>query len=136
MERLAAQPRSREDWRRGRSAAIKEFLSKYAGSDDEDLLFQMLVTICRLAADGTDRGDLKILNVALKELRYAFKVFAPYVHQQQFTLEPVQFCFVDTIVGLHHRCEGLSERLQPLFDLRCFAIGISEQRKNISLPQQ
>ena len=78
MERLAAQSRSREDWRRGRSAAIKEFLSKYAGSDDEDLLFQMLVTICRLAADGADRGDLKILNAALKELRYAFKIFTPY----------------------------------------------------------
>ena len=33
---------------------------------------------CRLAADGASRGDLKILNTALKELRYALKVFAPY----------------------------------------------------------
>lgn len=40
----------------------------------------MMVTLCRLAADRTDRGDKKILNVALRELRYAFKVFAPYKH--------------------------------------------------------
>ncbi len=38
----------------------------------------MLVTICRMAADRTDRGDLKIINTALRELRYAFKVFEPY----------------------------------------------------------
>ena len=38
----------------------------------------MVITICRLAADDADRGDLKILNTALKELRYAFKVFGPY----------------------------------------------------------
>jgi uncharacterized protein (TIGR00730 family) len=31
-----------------------------------------------LASDKTSRGDLKILSRTLKELRYAFKVFAPY----------------------------------------------------------
>ncbi len=69
---------SREDWRRGRSEAIKKFIREFAPCENEDLLFYMLVTICRLGADGADRGDLKILNTALKELRYAFKVFRPY----------------------------------------------------------
>ena len=45
---------------------------------DVDLLHQLLVTIFRLRDEGTPRGDLKILNAALKELRYAFKVFRPY----------------------------------------------------------
>lgn len=31
-----------------------------------------------LASDHTSRGDLKILSRALRELRYAFKVFSPY----------------------------------------------------------
>ncbi len=31
----------------------------------------------KLAGDHPSRGDLKILNRTLKELRYAFKVFAP-----------------------------------------------------------
>ncbi|MHC5111706.1 MAG: LOG family protein [Planctomycetota bacterium] len=70
--------RSKDDWRQGRSDAIRKFLQEYAPSDNEDLLFQMMVTICRLAADNADRGDMKILNSALRELRYAFKVFTPY----------------------------------------------------------
>ncbi len=69
---------SREDWRRGRTDAIRKFLAEFAPSKHDDLLFQMMVTICRLAADDTERGDLKILNQALKELRYAFKIFRPY----------------------------------------------------------
>ena len=32
----------------------------------------------KLASDQTSRGDLKILSRALRELRYAFKVFTPY----------------------------------------------------------
>ncbi len=69
---------SKKDWRQGRSDAIRRLLDEYAPCENEDLLFQMVVTICRLAADDSDRGDLKLLNHALKELRYGFKVFAPY----------------------------------------------------------
>ena len=46
----------------------------------------MLVTICRLGADRADRGDLKILNAALRELRYAFKIFAPYKEIPKVTM--------------------------------------------------
>ncbi len=61
-----------------REAAIEEFLTRFADCPDRDLLAEMMVTICRLAKDRTGRGELKILSRALKELRYAFKVFAPY----------------------------------------------------------
>jgi uncharacterized protein (TIGR00730 family) len=46
--------------------------------EDRDLLFEMLTTIVRLAGDGVDRLSLKITNAALKEMRQAFRVFAPY----------------------------------------------------------
>jgi uncharacterized protein (TIGR00730 family) len=39
---------------------------------------QMLTTVLKLHEDGALTGDLKITNTALKELRYAYKVFAPY----------------------------------------------------------
>jgi uncharacterized protein (TIGR00730 family) len=39
---------------------------------------QMVTTVLKLHEDGAHAGDLKITNAALKELRYAFKVFAPY----------------------------------------------------------
>lgn len=78
--------RSDEERRRGRSRAIERLIADYARCGNEDLLAQMMVTICRLAADDVDRGDLKLLNTALKELRYAFKVFAPYADTPKVTM--------------------------------------------------
>jgi uncharacterized protein (TIGR00730 family) len=53
-----------------------------AGLDPEaaDYVRQMLVTSLRLLRDRASTGDLKLLNSALKELRHAFRVFAPYEH--------------------------------------------------------
>ena len=39
---------------------------------------QLLTTVMKLHEDGALPGDLKITNTALKELRYSYKVFAPY----------------------------------------------------------
>jgi uncharacterized protein (TIGR00730 family) len=43
-----------------------------------ELIEEIKQTADKLAADKATRGDLKILSRALRELRYAFKVFAPY----------------------------------------------------------
>ena len=40
----------------------------------------------KLAGDHTSRGDLKIINRTLRELRYAFKVFSPYRHNRKVTV--------------------------------------------------
>jgi uncharacterized protein (TIGR00730 family) len=86
MHEPATPLRADGDWRQRRAETIKAFLGEYAPSEHEDLLSQMAVTLCRLAADGADRGDLKILNSAFKELRYAFKVFAPYTDVRKVTM--------------------------------------------------
>jgi len=44
----------------------------------EDLIERIKESADQLARDGSTRGDLKILSRALRELRYAFKVFTPY----------------------------------------------------------
>jgi uncharacterized protein (TIGR00730 family) len=67
-----------DERRRARESAIRRFVEEYAPGANADLFEEMLLTLCRLCADQVDRGDLKIVNTALKELRYAFKVFAPY----------------------------------------------------------
>jgi uncharacterized protein (TIGR00730 family) len=46
--------------------------------DSRPFYAQLLTTVLKMHEDGADLGDLKIANSALKELRYAFKVFAPY----------------------------------------------------------
>jgi uncharacterized protein (TIGR00730 family) len=45
---------------------------------NSDLLFELIVSTVRLARDHVSRGDLKMANAALKEMRYAFAVFEPY----------------------------------------------------------
>ena len=45
---------------------------------DLELVRQVLVTGVHLLRDRTSRGELKLVNSALKELRHAFRVFSPY----------------------------------------------------------
>jgi uncharacterized protein (TIGR00730 family) len=47
---------------------------------------QLLTTVLKLHDDGALVGDLRIANTALKELRYAYKVFAPYRHVRKVTV--------------------------------------------------
>jgi uncharacterized protein (TIGR00730 family) len=47
---------------------------------------QLLTSVLKLHEDGADTGDVKITNAALKELRYAFKVFAPYRDVRKVTV--------------------------------------------------
>ncbi|MCA9125892.1 MAG: LOG family protein [Planctomycetales bacterium] len=56
------------------------------GRQQPDLLDMMRRTIVRLERDATSRGDLKILNRTLQELRYAFKVFQPYRRRRKVTV--------------------------------------------------
>ncbi|MFQ5913020.1 MAG: TIGR00730 family Rossman fold protein [Nitrospinota bacterium] len=58
--------------------ALHNLVEQYGGSADAELIHEIMMTALKMARDGTSRGDLKILNSALKELRYAFRVFSPY----------------------------------------------------------
>jgi len=57
---------------------ILDWLQRGRGSLNEELIAEMMQAVLKLTRDETSRGDLKILNRALRELRYAFRVFAPY----------------------------------------------------------
>ncbi|OAI40930.1 cytochrome D ubiquinol oxidase subunit II [Planctomycetaceae bacterium SCGC AG-212-D15] len=52
----------------------------------EQLVQQIKETADKLIRDQANRGDVKLLNTALKELRYAFKVFAPFRHRRKVTV--------------------------------------------------
>jgi uncharacterized protein (TIGR00730 family) len=57
-----------------------------APPDRRGLVQQLLTTVLKLVEDGAGTGDLKITNTALKELRYGYKVFAPYRHTRKVTV--------------------------------------------------
>jgi uncharacterized protein (TIGR00730 family) len=67
-------------------AAIAELVTRAGATGPVDLVFEMIVSALRMARDGAARGDFKIANSALKEMRYAFHVFAPYRGQRKVAI--------------------------------------------------
>jgi hypothetical protein len=57
---------------------IRALAQKAGQEETRQLLSEILTTAVKLGRESQDRGDLKLVNNALKELRYSLKVFAPY----------------------------------------------------------
>lgn len=53
-------------------------IDQLAQVPDGDLVGEIIANAMKLLRDRTNRGDIKLLNKSMKELRYALKVFAPY----------------------------------------------------------
>ncbi len=58
-------------------SAIDALLSHRGDHAHADLAREMVVTALKMLESGADRGDLRQYNTALKEMRYATRVFAP-----------------------------------------------------------
>src|SRR5437764_477583 len=58
-------------------AAIAELVTRAGAVEHVDLVFEMIVSALRMARDAAARGDFKIANSALKEMRSAFHVSPP-----------------------------------------------------------
>ena len=65
---------------------LLQVLQTAGATEDVDQLFEILVSAVRLAGDKADRLNLKITNAALKEMREAFNVFAPYREVPKVTI--------------------------------------------------
>ena len=65
---------------------LLDLLDEVGASANRDQLFQILVSAVGLAGDDVERLDLKITNAALRELRGAFRVFAPYRSVRKTTM--------------------------------------------------
>lgn len=57
---------------------IERLVADAGVEPDEDLVFEMVVSALRMGREAADRGELKLVSAALKELRYSFLVFEPY----------------------------------------------------------
>ena len=69
--------------------AVKEVVARAAVSSSdrgEDLVRELIVTSLKMLRDGTDRGDLKLMNNMLKEMRYSFLVFQHYRKVRKVTM--------------------------------------------------
>jgi uncharacterized protein (TIGR00730 family) len=75
--------------REERHNAIRSLTEKFSGipeGRDRLLLEEMIATCLRLGNDDADTGELKLLNAALKEMRYSFRVFKPWEHKSKIAI--------------------------------------------------
>jgi len=64
-------------------AMIKDLVAEVVAgagrqTTDDDLVREIIVTALKLIRDDAERGDVKMMNTALKELRYSSLVFEPH----------------------------------------------------------
>ncbi len=57
---------------------IGELVEKISSAESGHLLKEIITTAVKLGRESDDKGDLKLVNNVLKELRYSFRVFSPY----------------------------------------------------------
>ncbi len=60
--------------------AIHRLVRMAGDTPENSFLEEMIVTVLKLGEDEMERGDVKMINSTLKELRYALKVFYPFRH--------------------------------------------------------
>jgi uncharacterized protein (TIGR00730 family) len=72
-------------------AQVSALVAAVAGTvpehdDDQELIREMIVTSLKLVRDDAGRGDVKLMNAALKEMRYSFAIFQQYRHIKKVTM--------------------------------------------------
>ena len=65
---------------------IQELIAAKGGGYNADLVEEIIVNALKLLTDVKDRGDVRVIRTALGELRYAFRLFAPYDHTRKVTI--------------------------------------------------
>jgi uncharacterized protein (TIGR00730 family) len=57
-------------------ARIRQLVADASENPNQDLITELIITIIKLHRDAASRGDLKMINTALKEMRYSNLVFS------------------------------------------------------------
>jgi len=67
-------------------ARVIELIRSQGGGFNEDLVEDILINGLKLLKDVQHRGDVRVIQTALRELRYSFKLFAPYRERRKVTI--------------------------------------------------
>ena len=67
-------------------AKVDELIRFHGGGFNEDLVEDIVINALKLLKDVEHRGDVRVIQTAVRELRYAFKLFAPYVDKRKVTI--------------------------------------------------
>src|SRR6516162_5436891 len=65
---------------------VEELIAFKGGGFNEENVADIIENALKLLTDVRDTGDVKVIQTALRELRYAFKLFAPYAQTRKVTI--------------------------------------------------
>jgi uncharacterized protein (TIGR00730 family) len=65
---------------------IQELINYKGGGFNAENVSDIIENALKLLSDVRDRGDVRVIQTALRELRYAFKLFAPYAQVRKVTM--------------------------------------------------
>lgn len=65
---------------------IRELIAYKGGGANPELVEDIIENALKLLNDVQDRGDVRVIQTAIRELRYAFRMFAPYASRRKVTI--------------------------------------------------
>ncbi len=65
---------------------VAELIEQRGGGHNADLVADIIDNALKLLRDVEHRGDVRVMQQALREMREAFKLFAPYAHRRKVTI--------------------------------------------------
>src|ERR1051326_955330 len=65
---------------------IQELIEYKGGGFNQESVGDIIESALKLLTDVEDSGDVKVIQTAIRELRYAFKLFAPYADSRKVTI--------------------------------------------------
>jgi uncharacterized protein (TIGR00730 family) len=70
----------------GLKSQIQEFIKTKGGGANEGEVADIIENALKLLTDVRDTGDVRVIQTAIRELRYAFRLFAPYAEKRKVTI--------------------------------------------------
>jgi len=65
---------------------VQELIENKGGGHNADLVQDIIENALKLLKDVEHRGDVRVIQTAVRELRYAFRLFAPYADRRKVTI--------------------------------------------------
>jgi len=81
-----ARPRHQTTYNDDLDAELTRLIKKYSVSKNSDLLLEMLCAAWKMDREYAPRLDMKIAARTLREIRFAFRLFAKHLHRRKATI--------------------------------------------------
>src|SRR5689334_9163112 len=65
---------------------IQELIEYKGGGFNQESVIDIIESALKILHDVEDSGDVRVIQTAIRELRYAFKLFAPYAGSRKVTI--------------------------------------------------